>query len=275
MKRFTAVILALALMFGVSALAEEPLRSGDFTYALREDGTAEITGYTGASDTVEIPAKVNGIAVTAIGDGAFFLQNGIKQVIIPEGVTCMGAVAFMLCRDLVRVSLPDSLRLFFNNPFAYCDRLKIINVSPDHEYLEQKEGALYSKPDSRLLYCPMDKTEFAVAEGTLEIGDMAFSSCLDLEKVTLPDSVYVLCDRSFENCISLKELILPESVMYIGTEAFIQCESLESITLPAGIININNDAFAGCPAGLTASVVKGSYSESYCKENGIAVVYAQ
>ena len=28
----------------------------------------------------------------------------------------------------------------------------------------------------------MDKTEFAVAEGTLEIGDMAFSSCLDLER---------------------------------------------------------------------------------------------
>ncbi len=275
MKRSIILVLALALVSGIFALAEDTLTYGDFTYVLTEAGTAQITGYTGASGDVEIPSEVNGAAVTSIGSGAFIFHEGIKHVTVPEGVTEFGAVTFMLCRDMVRVELPDSLCFMLTNPFAYCDSLMKVDLSSKHEFFELKDGALYSKPDSRLMYCPAYKSEFAVAEGTHEIGDMAFAGCLDLEKVTIPDSVNMLCYRAFENCVSLKEIVLPGSVVSIDMEAFIQCESLKSVTLPDGISYIDADAFKDCPADLTATVVKGSYAEKYCLDNGIAVAYAE
>ena len=44
---------------------------GDFKYALRSDGTAEITAYGGTAGVLAIPAELDGHAVTVIGDGAF------------------------------------------------------------------------------------------------------------------------------------------------------------------------------------------------------------
>ena len=43
----------------------------DYTYEILEDGTACITGYTGTSEYLYIPSKVNDIEVTAIAEYAF------------------------------------------------------------------------------------------------------------------------------------------------------------------------------------------------------------
>ncbi len=65
----TAIILcALLALLCPLALAEEAERetftSGDYEYALLEDGTAEITDYTGRDAELIIPSELDGHPVT-------------------------------------------------------------------------------------------------------------------------------------------------------------------------------------------------------------------
>ena len=73
MKRVLILLLAVivtgALLEG-SAMAEETgkeYQSGDFTYVVLEDGTAEITLYTGRASELSIPGAIDGRAVSSIG----------------------------------------------------------------------------------------------------------------------------------------------------------------------------------------------------------------
>lgn len=42
-----------------------------YVYTLLEDRTAEITMYTGKATELEVPSKLDGYAVTSIGEEAF------------------------------------------------------------------------------------------------------------------------------------------------------------------------------------------------------------
>ena len=73
-----AVLLTLCLLLcilaPVSACAEEEREtywSGDYQYAILDDGSIEITRYSGDSTELIIPDTIDGKSVTTIGDGAF------------------------------------------------------------------------------------------------------------------------------------------------------------------------------------------------------------
>ena len=74
-------------------------RSGDYSYRFREDGTLMLVGYHGSSTTLTVPAKIAGVAVTAIGDegyymGSSMLDNNVTELIIPETVKFIDYYAF-------------------------------------------------------------------------------------------------------------------------------------------------------------------------------------
>ena len=82
-----------------------------FTYAV-EDGKAVITGCETIPEdgTLRLPAVIDGYLVTAIGDLAFKdRKDGFAVLIVPEGVTAIGNLAFDGCSDLRTVELPASL----------------------------------------------------------------------------------------------------------------------------------------------------------------------
>lgn len=54
---------------------EHPLHSGDYAYALLDDGTVEITSYGGADTEIVIPDTLDGKPVTAIGERASALPQ--------------------------------------------------------------------------------------------------------------------------------------------------------------------------------------------------------
>ena len=72
MKRIGLLIFALTLLMSCAA-AET---CGDFTYRLRPDGGAVITGYTGSAAELVIPSELDGHPVKEIGDWAFFPSTG-------------------------------------------------------------------------------------------------------------------------------------------------------------------------------------------------------
>ena len=83
----------------------------------------EYFGVTNGSHIVEnlkIPEKIDGRAVTKIGDEAFYRFKALKRVIIPDSVISIGSNAFGLCMELVSVSMSNNVKSLGNEAFYAC-----------------------------------------------------------------------------------------------------------------------------------------------------------
>ncbi len=76
--------------------------NGDFI-AVAESGGAVLTAYMGPGGTVEIPAAVEGMPVTAVAGGVFAGRTDVRRISIPAGVEAIAADAFRDCEDLLLI----------------------------------------------------------------------------------------------------------------------------------------------------------------------------
>lgn len=110
-----------------------------------------------------------------------------------------------------------------------------------------------------------------IPETVTYIGARAFCDCGNLAGVSIMGPVTYIGVEAFDECRSLTVVVLPETVTYIGEDAFYDCRNLISINLPASVTYIDGGAFWGCE-NLVATVSRGSYAETYCKDQGIPCV---
>lgn len=276
MKKLLAALLCFALFLTPAfAQGEEALEirtSGDFEYVVPEDGTAQITGCNNyEAQALEIPAELDGLKVTGINVGAFWLCTSLTSITIPDGVTDIGNAAFSdcerltsitipdsvtrigdgafgLCLSLTSIAIPDSVTDVGSNPFEHCKALQTITVSPDHPALEMIDGVLFGKADKRLICypCAFTADSYAIPQGTEIIGEDAFAGCKNLASITIPEGVTRIGDAAFYNCDGLMSITIPESVTRIGDHAFYGCGSLTSIAIPESVTRIGKFAFGSC-----------------------------
>lgn len=86
----------------------------------REDGIL-ITGVTGASARLEIPATLDGKAVVTIGESAF-AGGAFSTVVLPDGVREIGWFAFSGCTNLASVLIPASVEKIGYGAFENCSK---------------------------------------------------------------------------------------------------------------------------------------------------------
>jgi len=87
---------------------------GDYKVSVT-NGAATITRHRGRDLNIEIPAEINGMPVTAIGQYAFF-QKMLTGVTIPDTVRTIGNYAFA-DNNLENLVLPDNVRISSNTSF--------------------------------------------------------------------------------------------------------------------------------------------------------------
>lgn len=156
---------------------EHPLHSGDYAYALLDDGTVEITSYGGADTEIVIPDTLDGKPVTAIGERAFYYSLSLTSVTIPDSVTHISQKAFSccfqltsitlpsgltaiesgtfdLCKSLTTIDIPDSVAAIADDAFIGCKALQSFTLSPNHPYFFLADDALCRTADSTLLLYP-------------------------------------------------------------------------------------------------------------------------
>lgn len=238
MKKMLLFLLTFALLLSqitATCAEEEPevFTSGDFTYALLEDGSAKILKYPRTNTgSVVIPDALDGHTVTCIGNRAFMDCWNLTDITLPDTVTIIEDKAFSNCINLRSFTLPDSVVSVGINPFSGSIYMEEIIVSQDHPALAVVDGVLFSKEDQRLISClkALPETEYAVPQGTLAIGDLAFYGC-ELTNITLPDSVTSIGDGAFYSCKGLTSITFPDSVISIGPNPLRCCDALTTIVV--------------------------------------------
>lgn len=236
---------------------QEFLYSGDWVYALREDGTAEIVrcDQPETQGSLTVPETLDGIAVTAIGDKAFYQCYYLTDVTLPESITYIGDFAFEDCTDMETLTIPSSVTNIGCNPFL--GTTVQLRVAEGNPVFEQQGAFLLDRVEKRLI-CYQGQPEGADADpltvptGILEIGDYAFSRA-DAVQVALPAGVQKIGKYAFQRCLQLQEVTLPAGVTDIGDHAFQRCGKLQAVNLPDSVTHLGCNPFAGTPVTLTLS----------------------
>lgn len=241
------VLFSLTISFASAERVErETVTSGDFKYALLEDGSVIITWYKGDATSLVIPQEMGGKTVTAIDDQAF-----------------------SLCDELTSVTIPNSITTIIGNPFNGCGKLTKISVSPDHPSLTIIDGVLFSNTDKRLVTypCAFNQDNYVIPQGIEIIGTHAFYKCSSLNTITIPDSVTKINYGAFFQCDSLKAISIPNNVSFIDDYAFKNCSSITEIAIPDSVISIGINPFLGCDSLIRISV--SSNHPTLSSDNGV------
>ena len=85
------------------------------------------------------------------------------------------------------------------------------------------------------------------------IGDYAFSNCVYVTSVTIPNSIRSIGKYAFFDC-GFESIEIPSSVTSIADNAFTGCDRLQSIEIPNSVKEIGIGAFASCTSMISAKL---------------------
>ena len=142
----------------------------------------------------------------------------VKEVVVGEGITALDGKQgthnvglFEECKNLTKVTLPQSLTAIGRHTFYRCIALEEIDI-----------------PD-----------------GVTDIGDEAFCICTHLARVDWPSSLKTLGYAAFSNCLALPDPALPEGLISIGRYAFFNTPII-NMDMPDSVTEIGECAFEYC-----------------------------
>lgn len=119
-------------------------------------------------------------------------KNPATACEIPEGIRIIGEEAFQYGRNLVEITIPESVTVIEKKAFAGCRKVKAIHFS----------------------------------QGLESVGQEAFSDMESLEDVTLPEGLKSIGNYAFGGCYGLKTIFIPASVTDIGEDLFISIDKI-------------------------------------------------
>lgn len=266
-----AVMLLSVAMMGVTAFAATEYTQDNYRYTV-SGGEATLTKAVSVSGDVVIPDTLGGYSVTAIGAAAFANCTQLTGVTMPESVKSIGNSAFENCNALEEFTVPAGVTSVGESVFRSCTSLEKIDVENGNTaYTTDETGVLFTKDKTKIVSYPAGngRVEYVIPAYVKEVeryafagsayieeviwnnpdikfGIGAFSNCISLARVTIPEGTKGLSDWLFNACYSLTEVNLPESLEVISGGAFHWCPSLESIELPSGLRYIRDNAFNEC-----------------------------
>lgn len=182
--------------------------------------------------------------VTEIREKVFYGCKALTNVVLPATLTKLDKAAFDGCSSLTEITLPKKLKTLGEAVFEGCTALEAINVAEGNASFASADGVLFNKAKTNLLAFPAGKTgAYAVPSGTEEIAASAFSRCVGLSAITLPETLTTIGDEVFYRCTGLTELALPNSVTSIGESFVYRCSALKSVKLGSGISTVGESMF--------------------------------
>ena len=190
------------------------------------NGEYKLVSYIGQEETVTLPLDINGYEYKIYG------MQGVRNVIIPDGMTSIGDSAFSGCRSLTNITIPESVTSIGGYAFSGCSSL----------------------------------TSITIPNSVTSIDWYAFSGCSSLESITMPDSVTSIGWDVFDNTAYYNNSNnWDNGALYIGKHLIKVGNDVERFVARNDTICIVNDAFEECYK-LRHIEVGGGYYEIFRKD---------
>ena len=157
-------------------------------------------------------------------------------------------MTFYNCKDLISITIPNSVTEISDSAFNGCTGLTSIIVesgNPKYDSRDNCNAIIETESDTLIVGC----NSTIIPNSVKTIGESAFSDCTGLTSVTIPNSVTLIESGAFCKCYSLTSVTIPESVTKIETGAFQNCTKLTSVNINdlAAWCNIDFDDVYGNP----------------------------
>lgn len=160
--------------------------------------------------------------VTSVGDVAFYKYDGIVSVILADSVKEIGAYAFSDCTSLKMIALGQGLEHIGESAFARCQSLMGVRFPESLKSIGKK--AFYRCSALVSVYIPKSVTS---------LGNMIFTYCDSLVGASVEASVDAIPEWMFCGCSNLSEVVLDSSIKSAEDRAFYGCESFLSLYYPS------------------------------------------
>lgn len=173
---------------------------------------------------------------TSIGDNAFY-NSQLSEVYFEGNSLCkIGKGSFELCRNLIKVDIPDSVSVIGDEAFSGCTSLVSANFNSSDASVPR--GAFSG--DTAL-----EKVD--LSKNCRSIGAYAFNDCKRLSSIDL-SNVGEICSLSFQSC-ALSSVVFGENLTRLETNAFYGCKSLSDVAFDenADPVSFSNLALGETP----------------------------
>lgn len=185
-------------------------------------------------------------------------KETLNSVSVKQGVTAIGATAFMNCTNITQINLPDSIEQIGTDAFFQCKALQNVYLSENVKVIgssafsgcssltEVRLPSKLKKVNSHTFSGCSNLMQVLLGDNIQTIETCAFSSCSSLKEIQLPDSLSEIESWAFRYS-GLERIDLPESVTKIGTLSFADCKNLTEVNLPSGITELSDYLFMNSP----------------------------
>ncbi len=198
--------------------------------------------------------------ITSIGDFSYARSN-LTSITIPNTVTTIGYGAFYHCDSLSDIIIPDSVTDIA--PFAF-QNTKWLN----DWYASGQEFCIVG--DGILLAYNGGNSHVTIPEGVKKIAPYAFYNHNGLLSVSLPDSLLEIGEAAFSGCVNLTDVYGGTNITKISDRAFYECplqtvkitEAVEEIGLLAFDLSDDREAREKTAIFYTDTLPIVSYEES-------------
>src|ERR1700683_3682804 len=118
-KPRTSIACAAQLLLMLLSLLSPVMAQAQYIFTTNSDGSLNIAKYTGPGGAVVIPNTTNSLAITSIGDAAFFNNSTLASVTVGTNVAVIADQAFSYS-SLTNVLLPASVTNIAFDAFLDC-----------------------------------------------------------------------------------------------------------------------------------------------------------
>ncbi len=208
----------------------DAIDSGDFSYTVLSDGTAQITAYRGGESEVVVPETIDGIKVTEIGNNLFYNNKTLTSITLPSGIRRLGEGSFYNTSNLKEI-------YFEGDVASWCS----MAIYPD-------SASPFVYGGGKLYIDGQFVENLVVPEGVTYIGSRVFIAYDHLKSVDFPSTLKSIEAFAFLHCDGLETLVIPDGVTTLGYGAFELCGALKTVILGSGITTIDSDVFYLSPS---------------------------
>lgn len=230
-----------------------------------------------ALTTITLPSTLTeiGFHATATSAGYAFKEcTGLTSIVWPASALKIYQETFAGCTALNSVTGIGNVNTIGKKAFQYAsaltslsigaptvtmDSLTFQNAYPNvtvhasNASFSATDGALFNKAQTKLIYCPTNKTTFTIPGTVVNIGGYAFGGS-KIESIVIPASVKAIYPYAFVMATKLASVDNTNATYtYIGDYAFQRDSALTSFTIPATLTVIKTKAFES--SGLTSITI--------------------